>query len=296
MEPEKTIEDQDQMIFTSSEEEKKEESSEDHEQHSVEFQETAKESSTESKAPLFTDEQQSLIDGIIQRRLDRQNKKHQEELEAEKARFKDLQNKYEPGDHELEIPEMPDMFDEHYNEKMAKRDEIIQRKIKAQATQEARANFERDTYLAEQQRNAQTTLDKFKANALQAGLDINEIDADIQQKLPEICNLTDVAQFVMHRAKGPLIIKHFANNQADYHKLLQVTNLVDRSELLFRLENQLKVKKKQAPYDETRPPKGGGGTHCNISAVRRLHNIIRLTISGAIKDLLPCNGPIRMKP
>ena len=57
-----------------------------------------------AEKPAFSEDQQALIDGIIEKRLARQNQKHQAELEAERLKREELEKKMNPGDENLELP------------------------------------------------------------------------------------------------------------------------------------------------------------------------------------------------
>lgn len=186
------------------------------------------EATTESGAELATateDKQDKANDGA-QKAINKQHAKFREEerkriaLEDEAAKLKEELEAFKAKD-QIVIPELPDSWDENYDEVVKAREEAIRR----QAVQEAQKN------LATEQQNANMEAakraDQERVNGLiesydkqigVLGLDPNEIKR-AGDTVVDYGISSEVAEFILQQEDGPLITKYLADNPIELDDL-----------------------------------------------------------------------------
>ena len=214
-----------------------------------------------AEKPAFSEDQQALIDGIIEKRLARQNQKHQAELEAERLKREELEKKMNPGDENLELPEKPDILDPDFEMKQAQYNEALIKKERAIARKEERAKIKEENDQNNAQAKARQLAETYSSNAKVCGIDQAQLD-QYTGVILDAGITQDVAVFVMDEKKGPLVTQHLAENQNVLDELVSITSLPKRQRFLINLESKLKPKEKATPPpDETTPPaETGTGT------------------------------------
>lgn len=167
----------------------------------------------------FDEKQQAVLDREIakrvkaQREAERRAESLQQELEEVRSKL--------PQDQRPEIPEMPNPWDDNYDDKMAKREEAIRAQIKWDTENEYRQQQEQHILQQQQQeriRSIQTAQQSYNQRAQTLGLDQSEL----QQAANTVAQFGvpfELVEYVLEDDLGPAITLHLANNVSDLEKI-----------------------------------------------------------------------------
>lgn len=206
---------------------------------------------------VFSDDQQKLLDDIIERRLARERKQHQAQLEAERLEREKLQKQLNPGDEDIQLPEEPDVLDPDYDQKKAEFDSLRIKKETAIARQQAVKDFKAEQAQNQAQAEAESRVQNLKKNAEICGIKDSDLDS-YSGNLIQAGAQPDVCGFVLDEKKGPLVAKHLSENPSELDKLVEMKTISERQRFLITLESKLEPVQKGVPPDETKPPAGSG--------------------------------------
>lgn len=171
----------------------------------------------------FSEEQRKLFDKAINKKTFQQR---QSERDSD-AKINDLEQKLEeanakaPQQTRPNIPDMPDAFDDNYQEQMTQRDEAIRTAAEfdgRQSAQQAQLQAQQQAALAEQQQARNKVVESYADNATKLGVDATELQA--AGAIVGNFGLDDqVVEFILQDDQGPLITKYLANNPMEMETL-----------------------------------------------------------------------------
>lgn len=154
------------------------------------------------------------------------NDKHREMMTEKTARLaaeKELEQfKKELGtDVPPIVPELPDPYDENFDELMRKRDEAIVKAVRFDANQKSKVNAERaveEAKAAERTAELNSRIDNYARRAEKLQISKNELK--VAGAAVEAMGIQpDLAEFIIDAEQGPLITKHLASNPDELDKL-----------------------------------------------------------------------------
>lgn len=152
-------------------------------------------------------------------------KQRQAERERDEARkeAEELRKKYVDVEPEtVQIPNIPDSWDDDYEAKIRQRDEAILRNARAEAAiaqrQQTQANAERQQQREELERS-QGLQDKFRASGTKLGVDSKQL-AEAESVLVNAGVTGDLAESILDDLDGPLLAIHLAANELELDDLI----------------------------------------------------------------------------
>lgn len=164
-------------------------------------------------------------------------KQRQAERERDEAlkRIQEMEEKYvnkplEP----VNIPPIPDSWDDDYESKIKARDEAILRQAKYEAAQAQRREAEAQKQRDEERRQyeeAQRIADNFEQNAKKLGVD-RQLLSEAEQKLQDNGITSDLAAVILDDPEGALIAMHLAANPLELYDLIDLTKAGDQRSLI----------------------------------------------------------------
>lgn len=194
----------------------------------------------------------------IQKAINRQHFKFREEqrradelaVENEKLK-KQLQSQSPSDPNGIEIPPIPDMWDDNYEAKVQAREDAIRRKAvaEAQATQSTQnAALEEQKQQLKQAQRSQQLQDKFVDNAAKLGVDGEALNA-AQNTIIQYGITPELATTILQDDNGPLLVQHLAANPLDLHDLVTLEPLQAGMKLaeVKQKAAALKPKRSEAP-------------------------------------------------
>ena len=199
----------------------------------TEINETETVTTNESGAELATapDEKQDKTDDGVQKAINKQHAKYREEerkriaAEDETKTLKEKLSAIEAEKGEVTIPEIPDSFDEDFDEKVKLRDQAIMR----QATKDANDKLEVERLNANEVAARQAEQERFTAKVegynkhiVTLGLNADEI-RKAGETVVNYGISGDVAEHILEQEDGPLITKYLADNPVILDDLRNMT-------------------------------------------------------------------------
>lgn len=194
----------------------------------------------ESGAELATaaeGEQQKTNDGMkdgqewANKAIHKQHAKYREEerkriaLENEAAELKAKLEKYEVEKGNVEIPPIPDSFDDDFDEKIAAREEAIRQKAIQDARQQTLQEQQKATREAAQkaeQDRFQGVVESYQQKVIQSGLNQAEL-MQAEQTIVDYGVSGEVAEHIMNQDDAPFITKYLADNPLVLDELRNMT-------------------------------------------------------------------------
>jgi len=185
-------------------------------------------------APATGETQDKTEDGTnenVQKAINKQHAKYREEERlkiAAQNEAKELKEKlaaFEAEKGDIIVPEMPDPYDDNYEEKVKARDEAI--------TQKATQNAQKQTVIEQQNANQeaanraeqeqiQSLINDYDKRIVKLGLDVNMIKK-AGEKVVEYGITGDLAEFILQQEDGPLITQYLAENPVQVDELRNMT-------------------------------------------------------------------------
>jgi hypothetical protein len=167
-----------------------------------------------------TGEDQSKTDDGVQKAINKQHAKFREqerradELEKERNVLKDKLEAAEAEKGDVEIPPIPDSFDEDFEEKLKLRDEAVTQKARQDAAKES--VLDQQTASKEAAKRAEderftVVVTNYNAQVTKLGLNAEEVriagDTVVQNGID-----AQLAEYILGDKDGPLITQYLANN------------------------------------------------------------------------------------
>lgn len=152
----------------------------------------------------------------------RQAERERDEL---KTRLDELERKSKPALENISIPDIPDSFDEDYESKIRKRDEVIRQNAQVDA---AKLQREETQAIAQQQsqrkelERAQALESQFSENGKKLGVDRQSL-IDAQNAVVDYGVTPDLASVLLEDAQGPLMVQYLAANPLDLHDIVNAS-------------------------------------------------------------------------
>lgn len=217
----------------------------------AEFEEV--EESAESETPTSdlatdSDEQheenaQKINQDAVNEAINKQHRKYQEEkrqrLELEK-RLAEFEKQSGQQPQLEEVPPIPDYYDDDYDAKLKRRDEIIQRNAQAVAQQQwLQQQKQAQDYQQQQQRQAELTqkVEAYAGRAKKLGVDRAELQ-NAGELIASYGLNEEVTLAILEDEQGPLITKYLASNPLELSSVVGMTPL----QAVLHIERHVKSK------------------------------------------------------
>lgn len=199
---------------------------------------------------------QKINQDAINEAINKQHRKYKEEerkrLELEK-RLAELEKQGGQQSQLEEVPPIPDYYDDDYETKLRRRDEIIQRNAQAIAQQQwVQQQQQAQDYQQQQQRQAELTqkVETYASRAKMLGVDRTELQ-NAGELIASYGLNEEVTIAILEDEQGPLITKYLASNP------LELSSVVGMTPLQAVLYIERNVKSKAAglkPRTSNTPP------------------------------------------
>jgi hypothetical protein len=224
-------------------------------------EETSDESTAETsdEAVSFTPQQQRFINERIVAKKVAQQKEAERRAEELERKLQEYQEKQPSG--APEVPEMPNVWDDDYEEKVKARDEAIIQRARweeDQRAKEMREQEEQQQAAARQQEELMGRVVSYTERAKSLGISESELQvagtAVSQVGMPE-----DLTMFILDDDKGPAITTYLARNLQEVQKLQSMNPL--QAAVYLTTEIKPKVSrslKRTSPPDPADTVKGSG--------------------------------------
>lgn len=163
----------------------------------------------------------------VNKAINKQHAKYQEERRKNEAVNRDLAAanerlaQFEANKPALHVPDMPDPYEDGYEEKMRARDTAMQAKNRQDYDNNARQSQQQ--YTQQQQHQAAESKraeagQNFMKTANQIGISEDNLNKSVQLVVNNGID-QNVAEFIINDPDGPLIIQHLASNPMDQDEL-----------------------------------------------------------------------------
>jgi hypothetical protein len=209
---------------------------------------------TEHKKIEFTAEQQELFNREIGKKTFklREEQRQREELERRIAAYESQSVQQE---HAPVVPDVPDQWDENYEQKLRQREEALTKRGEWNARQAFAA---KQAHEAEQQRTQlkqqqlASDVEEYKKRAVQSGVSSEEL-AQAGQAVGAYIYSEDLAQAIIKDDRGALITKYLADNITELEHVSQLSQINPLAAAMYIAENikpklsAMKPKTTQAP-------------------------------------------------
>lgn len=195
-------------------------------------------------APATEDKQDKSDDGV-QKAINKQHAKYREEERlklAEQEENKKLREKlaaFEAEKKDVIIPDIPDSWDEDYEEKIKLRDEAIKR----QATQDAQnsvaleqQNAQKEAANKAEQERVSKSIEGYTARIVPLGLSPEEMKI-AGNKVIEYGITSELAEHILKQEDGPLITKYLSENPIELDNLRNMSVI----EGAMRINSEIKA-------------------------------------------------------
>ena len=187
----------------------------------------------------------------------RQAERERDEL---KTRLEELEQKAQPVLSNVDIPPIPDSWDDNYEAKIRERDTAIQQKARFEASEsqrlasqaEAQRKSEREHFNRQQELS-----ETLASNSKKLGIDKVRLDSAQEVLVKQISDsgrdMTRIVDRLLSDPMGGLMIQHLATNQLDMHDIIYASP-EDAGFLLAEVKQKaalLKPKPSSAPSPAT---------------------------------------------
>lgn len=209
---------------------------------------------TEHKKVEFTAEQQEVLEREIGKKTFklREEQRKREELERKIAAYEaqSVQQEQAPV-----VPDVPDQWDENYEQKLRQREEALTKRgewnaRQALLAQQAHAAEQQEAQLKQQQ--LASDVEEYKKRAVQSGISSEEL-AQAGQAVGAYIYSEDLAQAIIKDDRGALITKYLADNINELEHVSQLSQISPLAAAMYISENikpklsAMKPKTTQAP-------------------------------------------------
>ena len=160
------------------------------------------------------------------------NKKHfqikerERELEAARKRIEELEANFQPEvKGPVEVPPLPDNWEDDYEVKISQREEAIRQNAHFQAMQSINQKEEakRQQQLeAERAKYVESISDNFSRNVKKIGLNEEKVEK-AAYKLAQYGADAETADFLLSDAEGPLLVAYFAADLESFDEFMSLT-------------------------------------------------------------------------
>lgn len=212
---------------------------------------------------VFSDAQQAKVDQIIDKTTARHRDEYERRLAQEKERIRaELESQYGAPreDRRPEVPDMPDPFDDDFENKVRARDEAISKAAEFDARQRAQAEYQQamDAQQHHQTLQAiQTTFTGYFKRAEAAGIEDSAIKS-AGKIVGESGIHSDVINEVIQDESGPEINVWLAKHPEELTKVSEMTPLKAWAYIQSSVKPKATRKKPAPPPEPAESPKGKG--------------------------------------
>jgi len=169
----------------------------------------------------------TLAQEQAQKAINRQHAKYREEerkrLEVEK-RAKELEERLaalEAKNSDITVPELPDVWDDDYESKIAQREEALLRKARIdfeKSQKQSQLDAQEEAKRQAEQERLKGLVEKYDKNTVKLGLDVEEINK-ASNAVASYGISGELADFIMQDDEGPLLVKYLASNPLELDEL-----------------------------------------------------------------------------
>jgi len=209
--------------------------------------------------PSFSEQDQAFIDDKIVGPKVAKQRQAERELETMRTELEDARSRI-PQQTRPNIPDIPDAFDDGYEDKISARDDAIRTAAAYDAQQMAEANY-RNQVAAQQAQDKQDAMTKtvtdYSGRAQKLGIApsaLQEAGARVAQE-----GLSDpVVSYILGLDQGPAVTMYLAKNPQTLSELSQMSPM----DAAVRISGEIKaaaVMKGEAPPPAPTETVGGGG-------------------------------------
>jgi hypothetical protein len=209
---------------------------------------------TEHKKVEFNADQQEVLDRIVAKKTfeKHEEKRKREELERKLAAYESQNVRQEQAP---VVPDVPDQWDENYEQKLRQREEALTKRGEWNARQAFAA---KQAHEAEQQKaqlkqqQLASDIEEYKKRAVQSGVSSEEL-AQAGQAVGAYIYSEDLAQAIIKDDRGALITKYLADNINELEHVSQLSQINPLAAAMYIAENikpklsAMKPKTTQAP-------------------------------------------------
>ena len=209
------------------------------------------------------DNKQDGVQAAINRKHFQFKEEERRRLQAEQENAelrKRLEQSQKPGS--VDIPPMPDPYDDDYEEKVRAREDAIMRK--AQADADARVNQRLQEQEQERKREAEQERVKklvgdFNTNATKLGLDLDQV-TQASNIVGSYGVGQEVANFLLGDSAGPLMVQYLSSNPMALYEMVRMSPIQAALKLHGEVREKAKILKPQATEapDPAKTLNGGG--------------------------------------
>ena len=176
----------------------------------------------EGGAELATAQEETpdKIDDGVQKAINKQHAKYREEerkriqAEDEAGKLREKLEKLEAEKSVVDIPAIPDPYDDNYEEQLRIRDEAIMRKATQDAQQQsviAQQDAQKEVAQKAEQERLNTLVSGYDGQIAKLGLNPEEVRV-AGDKVVEYGISADLAEFILQQEDGPLITQYLSKN------------------------------------------------------------------------------------
>lgn len=200
-----------------------------------EVEESAESEIATSELATDSDEQheenaQKINQDAVNEAINKQHRKYQEEKRQRQELEKRLAEYEKQSGQQSqleEVPPIPDYYDDDYDAKLKRRDEIIQRNAQAVAQQQwLQQQKQAQEYQQQQQRQAELTqkVETYAGRAKKLGVDRAELQ-NAGELIASYGLNEEVTLAILEDDQGPLITKYLASNPMELSSVVGMTPL-----------------------------------------------------------------------
>lgn len=201
------------------------------EDEGIDFGDETQDQQDENSAPPDTKEEtpdpKPINQEAVEKRINKltfekyEERRKREELEERLRQIEEEAEKQRASQSDIQIPEVPDIYDDDYDTKLKAREEAL---AKA-AAEKAKKDFLKEQQQKEFHAKAQAEnsrinkqVDEMYANASKYGISREELD-DADRTVSQFLNNQDLAKFILAQKDSALIVKYLASSPIEMEKI-----------------------------------------------------------------------------
>lgn len=178
----------------------------------------------------------------------REEERRANKLEKERNALKDELEAIEANKGDVNIPSIPDPFDDDFEEKVKVRDEAIMQKAAQDAQKNVvieQQNANNEAAQKAEQERSESLVKGFDSQIVKLGLEPEEIRGAVNT-IVEYGISKDVGEFILQHEDGPLITKYLAANPIELDELRNMSPINAALKINSTIKNAASTMKPQA--------------------------------------------------
>lgn len=169
---------------------------------------------------------QKKIDKLTFKRYEEREKR--EEAEQKLAEAKEQLKKYTQESETVEIPPVPDPYDEKYKEKLQAREEALQKQASIDAQKKLEEERHNEALIAKQEavkKEIQKNVNNMYTSAEKMGFKKEDFQEAEQKVGKFISNRPEIAQFILRQKDASLIVQYLSSNVESLEKITRLSDV-----------------------------------------------------------------------